>query len=331
MTNNIDKILIRILQGKASVEENKVFENWLKEDESNVKVFHSLQHYWHHQKSSDQEFNLSKNEIWSTRRNKHKEKRRKLDWKPLQAAAAILFIMLSVGYFLKDAIFTATPEPPKEQAITMIYKTAAAGAKLETILPDGSLVKLNSESSLQYSSNFNDSIREVYLDGEAYFEVTHNPAKPFTVISKDVQTTVLGTSFVISAYQDVASVKVALASGKVETRSLHAENQSINFLAPGEYIDYQQDKIKKGLFEQKEVFGWKDGLLFFKNNNYSQAIAKLERWFGVEIILEGQRPHWKLNGEYQNANLESILAAISYSQGIEYEFLNDKLIRIKSK
>ena len=329
MKYDIDHILINVLQEKATPEEKEYFDQWLKQNETNRQVFQSLQAYWWQKGSSNAEIKLSKEKIWNERQSKQAKK--SFELKPMQVAAAIILIMLSVGYYLRDAILTATPESPKEQAITMINKSATAGAKLETILPDGSLVKLNSESSLQYSSNFNDSIREVYLDGEAYFEVTHNPQKPFSVISKDVKTTVLGTSFVISAYQDVASVKVALASGKVETRSLHTENQSINFLAPGEYIDYHQDKIKKGLFEQKEVFGWKDGLLFFKNNNYSQAIAKLERWFGVEIILEGRRPKWKLNGEYQNANLESILAAISYSQDIEYEFLNDKLIKIKSK
>jgi ferric-dicitrate binding protein FerR (iron transport regulator) len=324
-----DHILIQVLQGKETTEERGYFEQWLQESETNRQVFQSLQAYWLQKDSLNKELKLTKERIWNERRSK--QAKGNFDWKPLRAAAAIILIVLSVGYFLKDELVSNPTQPRAEQAVSMINKSATAGAKLETILPDGSLVKLNSESSLQYPSNFNDSARVVYLQGEAYFEVIHNPAKPFSVISKDVKTTVLGTSFVVSAYQDDQSVKIALASGKVQTEILNIDNQSINLLTPGEYIDYKENKIEKGVFNKKEVFGWKDGLLFFKNNSYSQAIAKLERWFGVEFVLEGAQPTWRLNGEYQNANLESIVEAMSYSQGFEYEFINEKLIKIMNK
>ena len=328
MKFDIDEILIRVLQGKATAEDRQFLNIWLQESKINRRVFQSLQQYWQQEVSTEKSSTLSKESIWASRIRPAKQR---FDWKPFQAVAAIIIIMLTLAYFLKDQILIKNPEPVQVQPITMITKSAAAGAKLETILPDGSLVKLNSESKLQYPSNFNDSLREVNLIGEAYFEVKHDPEKPFVVKSNGVKTMVLGTKFVVSAYAEEEIVKVALASGKVQTENLNIDNQSLNILKPGEYIDYKQNEIRKGLFDHKEVFGWKDGLLFFKNSNYSEAIAKLERWFGVEIILEGEKPNWKLNGEYQNANLESILSAVSYSQGFEYEFLSDKLVKIKSK
>lgn len=330
MANDIDEILIKVLQGNALPEEKNILENWLEQDSSNRDVFHSLQQYWHQQKTTNQELTLSKNEIWESRLNRYKEQKRNVDWRPFHVAAVLLIMILAGGYFFKDNIL------PLEQAsqiekVVMTSKSTTAGAKLETILPDGSLVKLNSESSLRYPVNFNDSIRQVFLEGEAYFEVKHNPDKPFVVTSQNVKTFVLGTQFMVSAYAEDDNIRVALATGKVKTQAVKNVNQSINILNPGEYIKYTKNNIEKGLFDEKEVFGWKEGFLFFKNNSYAQAIAKLERWFGVEFIYEGKQPRWKLNGEYQNESLESILAAISYSQNFEYEFLNDKLIKIKSK
>ncbi len=325
---NIDNIILLILQGKASVREKEFFDQWLLENKTNRQVFQSLQAYWLQKESNQAEMQIKKEKIWVSRKRKQ---RKNIDWRPLQAAAAIVFIMLTLGYLLKDEFFNSGQEPIAKPVISMINKSAASGAKLETILPDGSLVKLNSESTLRYPHNFNDSLREVYLEGEAYFEVTHNPEKPFSVISQDVKTTVLGTAFVVSAYQEVNAVCVALASGKVETQILNTKDASITKLIPGEYISYNQKEARKGKFDQKELFGWKDGLLFFKNNTFDQVIPKLERWYGVEIILEGKKPDWKLNGEYKNANLESIMEAMSYSQEFEYEFVNEKLIKIINK
>ena len=215
--------------------------------------------------------------------------------------------------------------------ISTIEKSTPKGAKSTITLKDGSTVVLNSESTISYSSNFGDSIREITLVGEAFFEVTKNPNKPFIVKSSNVTTTALGTSFNISSYPECRNVTVSLATGKVKVNQFHADSQATSyFLIPGEQIKYQKStqSFLKSRNKDDEAFLWKDGILSFNQAALPQITQKLERWYGVKIevaILPKSLVDY--DGIFNNQSMSNVLKAMSFSLNFDYT-IEEKNVKI---
>ena len=125
------------------------------------------------------------------------------------AASLALFIFAYTYFFTMELSRSSEP-------IELVTKTTSKGQKATITLPDGSVLKLNSESSITYPKQFNKNVREVSLNGEAFFEVAGNPKKPFIVSSEGLRTKVLGTSFNINAYKDFSEIAVTVVTGRVE-------------------------------------------------------------------------------------------------------------------
>jgi transmembrane sensor len=330
MYERIDQVILLILQGKASEHDKEIFNNWLLQDDHNKKIFEGLKAYWE-QKLSDEQIRINeiKKNIWEVRQNAIR-KSRKWSVAKIIAAAVVSIIFISGVVYLINTNYAGNTSVLVEE-VQWIEKSTVAGVKLRTALPDGSLVHLNSESRIKYSSSFNDSTRELHLSGEAYFEIVPNEDKPFTIRTKDVITTVLGTTFVISAYDDHPAVKIALETGSLKTELTAEKDPATIILTPGEYIKYNGNSLEKGLYDKDDVFGWKDGLLIFRNDSFDSAMDKLKRWYGVQFIRDGDKPHWNLNGEFQNASLEGILETIGFSENFSFEFINGKMVKLKLK
>ena len=236
----------------------------------------------------------------------------KYNWKLLAGVAASLLLFLSI------ALFQLRSFAPKEA--TYIVKETKKGQKLLVQLADGSTINLNAESSIKYPANFDGATRKVYLTGEGFFNVTKNKNKPFVVHSDNITTTVLGTSFNVSAYKNEHEIVIALVTGKVLVED--AENNKV-LLTPGLMVSYNK-KNKKGFeesaFNYIDVIGWKDGVLSFKEATLAQVFTNLERWYGVTITadktidLEG-----KYTGSFKNEPLANILDAFSIVENYNYK------------
>ena len=120
------------------------------------------------------------------------------------------------------------PEKVDSGKAAMIDKSNPRGMKTTILLSDGTKVKLNSETSLRYPEYFSDSVRIVYLKGEAFFEVERDESKPFIVISKGIRTKVLGTSFDIRAYPDEVELSVGVVEGKVQVTGTDKSGVSLD-------------------------------------------------------------------------------------------------------
>ncbi|MDR7127819.1 ferric-dicitrate binding protein FerR (iron transport regulator) [Algoriphagus sp. 4150] len=245
------------------------------------------------------------------------------------AKVAAVFLL---GFFL----FLGLPQPPfspkestKEEApITTIQKQTLRGQKSKFKLPDGTLVWLNSDSKLEFTSNFSDSLRKVHLIGEAYFDVAKDPERPFQVITGSLSTTALGTAFNINTFHK-DRLNVALVHGKVKVENKDTQEKIL--LSPGQRLQYIKTKQKTLVdeFEGDWVTGWKDGILHFKEAPYLEVIEELERWYGVNIQTTGSPTQsWNLTGRYNNESLKMVLDRMSYVERFEYE-INEKKIRIK--
>ncbi len=160
------------------------------------------------------------------------------------------------------------------------------GKTSEVILPDGTKVWLNAGSRLIYPDGFRDKVREVFLVGEAYFEVTPQDNQPFIVQTTDIRIRVLGTSFNISAYASDHVIETVLTEGKVRIE----QNNSGFFtetteIKPGNLAAFNKTdrttRIKE--VDVQNYTLWKDGLLKFESTDLSRIVKRLERYYNIRF------------------------------------------------
>ncbi|GGI23677.1 FecR family protein [Pedobacter mendelii] len=178
----------------------------------------------------------------------------------------------------------------------LIYKISSSATKLSVvnyntietprggtymvILPDGSKVWLNAESSLNYPTAFEEKKqRKVHLKGEAYFEVAHDASSPFMVETDNQTVEVLGTHFNVNAYNDEQSVSTTLLQGSVRINAGLAHL----LIKPGQQSVLTQQKLKVLPADVDDVIAWKNGLFQFSDENLESVMRKISRWYDVEI------------------------------------------------
>ena len=170
--------------------------------------------------------------------------------------------------------------------------TTAKGNDYQLVLSDGSKVWLNAASSIRFPTAFTGNERKVEITGEAYFEVAHNPAKPFKVDFKNAadgngEIEVLGTHFNVNTYADEQDVKTTLLEGSVKITSADKSQR----LSPGEQATLTADAItlKKDV-DVSQVTAWKDGYFLFNNTDIQTIMRQVARWYDVEVQFEGKIP-----------------------------------------
>jgi ferric-dicitrate binding protein FerR (iron transport regulator) len=162
------------------------------------------------------------------------------------------------------------------------------GCEFSAQLPDGSIVWLNSATSLRFPVKFSHDERTVHLEGEAYFEVVPNEEMPFRVISGDKTITVLGTRFNVSAYSDDPTWHVTLVDGKVSVR-LGEEKERI--LKPSQQLLFHGNSGKDEInnVEIETYTAWTRGQIYFKLSPLEEIVKKLERWYDFTITYEEEQ------------------------------------------
>ncbi|MFB0496132.1 transmembrane sensor [Mucilaginibacter sp. OAE612] len=206
-------------------------------------------------------------------------------WFSYRIAASILLLCCSAAliYFLRNPA-TIVPE-------TYTTLSTHNGEIRKLTLPDSSVVWLNAQSRVRIPSNFDKTIRQVYLDeGEAYFEVKHNVHKPFRVITAPLQVQVLGTSFNINAYHSLSHVKITVVTGKV---GVSKSTKLLSFLTPGQELSYTTDD---GTFEQKKVDAgqsqsWKDGDTYLNRVKFEELSLVFKNLYGLTLKAGSKRVH----------------------------------------
>ncbi len=238
------------------------------------------------------------------------------------AAAMALLIVCSAVY---QMLFVSAPVELAESFATVV-KSTTAGQKLRFYLPDSTLVILNAESKIEYTNNFVGG-RNVNLSGEGFFEVAHDSLRPFTVHANELNVTALGTSFNVKAFANEEKTSVALLTGKVIVDDDRSRNSV--FLTPGQQaeVSINQMGITKSFIENPEVLDWRKGVLFFRQNSLEEVAYALERWYGVEINIQGESKSLSFNGSFNDENLQNVLKLLSLSGGFEFK-IEKKVVTI---
>jgi transmembrane sensor len=178
---------------------------------------------------------------------------------------------------------------PRQQSLAYIERSNPNGQRSKITLSDSSVVYLAAGSKLRYPERFLVDKREISLYGEAFFEVTKNPKKPFIIHTGTVSTQVLGTSFKIKAF-DHKPLSVEVATGKVRVDEVKGNQiQSLAILMPGQKVVYSGGKASTQDIAITDVTGFKTSQLAFRNSSLFEICETLERWYNVKISFKNQR------------------------------------------
>lgn len=229
--------------------------------------------------------------------------------RPTQALALILLIIST----LFGVHFYTRPAPALAYRV---YRTPA-GQPQRLLLADGSVVTLAPQSELRYPGQFAGASREVYLEGEAFFEVSKDPQRPFRVHSGAWVTQVLGTKFNVSAVPGASQLAVSLVEGKVQV----TDKQGKYLLAPGQQLRAERStgRIYRQAFDHKQVLAWRSNQLVFKNEKLADAANQLERRYGVKLVFaDPATAEVRLWATFDNEPLARVLDALRLAGGLSY-------------
>ncbi len=273
-------LLAKRLSGNISPEEQQEL-NGLLQDADTTKVEQQVDQMWRDTANLRPGWNLDTHAEWS----KLKSRVQKTDQTNqgsgrlinlrfgLQMAAAIV-VLIGIGVGVYLGIYTES---------TVEFRTSQ-NQRTQVILPDGSQVWLNQSSVLSYRSGFGEQDRKVNLIGEAFFEVQGDPDRPFKVITRGVKTEVLGTSFNLKAYEDLASVVLTVKSGTVSFASIQAQDRiSILEAQSSAIFNRATGEITKIADNNSNSTAWRSRKLEFNNTRLKSVLPILEEYFGVKI------------------------------------------------
>lgn len=238
------------------------------------------------------------------------------------AASIILFITLTTSVLIMSGVFDKKP-----MVIAWNEKATKMGEKFIVTFIDGTSITLNADSKLKYPIRFGEERREVYLEGEAYFEVAHDSTKRFIVHSGEIATSVLGTKFNISAFQNEKDITVSLLEGSVQVSANDLNpNKGDIILSPAQQLVYDKDKetSKVRTFDEQTTAGWKDNVLVFDNEPLEKVLIKLQRTFGVQFELTDKSYNSKkIKGNFKNASFWTITEVIKKATGLQYKTIKE--------
>lgn len=190
---------------------------------------------------------------------------------------------------------------------------------ISVILPDSSEVWLNKNSKLAYDPSFDGNIREVKLEGEAFFEVKRDTQRPFIIQTKRTQTRVLGTSFNLRDISSEKTAQLAVATGKVAFTTSDGKAEK-KIEAGYKAVLYNKDhSIETMPLQNKNAWAWKSGKLIFNSQPLALVIHDLERYYGVRLQLKGSNlSSCRYTGSFQDAELAEVLQVLGATIQLEY-------------
>lgn len=204
------------------------------------------------------------------------------------------------------------------------------GQTYTVVLSDGTKVWLNSKSSLKFPVTFSDNERNVEVEGEAYFEVTKNAKKPFVVkfssaAGEHSQVEVLGTQFNINAYNDEPATNTTLIEGSIKISQLTTKNSK--FISPRQQARLDGTGVIQVINNVNidAVTAWKNQSFYFESLALKAIMRQLSRWYGIEVIYQGNIPERRFGGMVsRNRNLSEVLKMLQLSD-IHFKIENKKL------
>ena len=309
-------ILQRYVEGNVSPEEIITVVDWLDADESHVREFMAL-----HKLNDISLLNQPDSKI-DVQKKKKTITFRQIGYELAKIAAILILFWGGTKLYETTSV--------KENVIAYQTLYVPAGQRAELILPDSTHVWLNARSKLVYPISFGKDIRQVELNGEAYFDVIHNEKQTFVVKTPQMDIQVLGTEFNVTAYSSSSDFEVALLRGCIE---LSSPRLSSNYrMKEKEHIRLQNNKLISKDISDYDYFRWKEGLICFNNESVATIIEKLKLYYDIDIEVYNQKfINSRYTGKFRTKDgIEQVLRVLQIEHKFTYTKNNDlNLITIK--
>ncbi|MEM1339583.1 MAG: FecR domain-containing protein [Bacteroidota bacterium] len=343
-----EQLIIKYYSGKCTQEERVFVENWLasSEDEPSElseKVLSEMdERTWRRIQQT------SKISLQSTDKDyAHLKKRDRFDANSNTGVSRKIpmrrnFSRISVAAFLAIGLFIAVgtvafwfinpwDKQPKDMAVSwegQTTKKSKRGERPTVILPDSSIVHLNSESLLKYPEHFSDTQRIVYLEGHAHFNVVRDPDKPFIIYTEHSKTEVLGTSFDVNTSHRPGETEIIVTSGSVAFSEKDQTENLVTLTVNERAVLDASKNIAKSKVDANMLSAWTENYLIFDNYTLAEVIGVLEPWYDIQVSVQNTQlmvHDFKLS--MKDPSLEAIMDALSFLGEFEYE-INNKSVTI---
>ena len=349
------QLIYKYLEGELSSQQEKELFAWVSKSEQHKDFCASQMNIWIMQhtpdtKANEQDYLQMKKFIEQSTPNKSSSisKKKTITLRTSffypAAAVAILFVLINTVLVINSL---RTSDSTKATIATNIVKGTKSkqyqgfrelytekGVKAKIILPDSSIVWLNSDSKIMYPSEFSGDKREIYFSGEAYFDVFKDSLKPMIINGKNNFTVkVLGTKFNLKNYSNDNDVRVTLYSGSVEVFKDKGDNRiSHALLKPSETLTIKDrgeiDVVK--LDDPEEFSLWKEGKLNFNDTKLADVVKVLERWHGVSIeVKDNSILDYKFTAQFNSESIVQIMEFMKMVSYIDYTVIGNKVILTK--
>lgn len=322
--NKLDEeLMAKFLMGECSEEELRKVNDWLDEADENARELFGLEELYHLGKANRlaDEKKMERAEKLLLKRLKQEEtkrdKVRKMNtWVRYAAMAIGIFFLSGLGYHIYQ-------NQNREEALIAVV---AREEVKELMLPDGTKVWLNKNTTLKYPREFSEQGRNVYMEGEAYFDVKRNPEKPFIVRSEAMQVRVLGTVFNFKSDKTNRSAVATLIKGEIEVKGNHDEGMIV--LSPGQKAEL--NAVSRRLVVKQVDTGidnWHNNQFVFEKADIFTIARTLENSYGVRIILAPEMDSTKTYSGtlMKKKSVEEVLNQIKNVIPVKYKIVGNSV------
>lgn len=315
-----EDILIQYIDGTLAASDVVVVEEWLAASPENTKMLEQLFFVQELTKrirvmnSVDPEKALQQFKAQVKKSNKQARIRRIMMITQRVAAVLLLPVLVLSAYLWMQG---------GKNEVRMVEVRTNPGVVSTFDLPDGSRVWLNAASSLKYPADFVADSRQVELEGQGYFEVTHNKKKPFIVnVGQEYAVKVLGTSFNVAAYKDEDIIETTLVEGVVDVKVHRAGGSGLSrILKPDEKATYVKNtkQLDVSTVNAEHETAWRNGELVFRNHSMSQVLKVLGRHYHVKFrVKDTSVLNSIITARFKNESLPQVMEYLRLASGIKY-------------
>lgn len=306
------ELLLKYVEGSCSDHEKVAVTEWIDASAENMKEYVAVR-------------KLYDITIWQTvppvKLNEKKSYKR-IYTEIIKIAAVLIIGILISRYVLRYNSSESSGNNPRN-ATAMQKLHVPAGQRAEITLADGTDVWLNAQTTLSFPAQFTGNIREVQLDGEAYFDVTHDKSHPFIVKTSKYDVKVWGTRFNLLAYSQTDVFETSLFEGSVEVLK-PGGTQGI-LINPNEKAFVRDNQLLTGVITHVDQFLWKEGIISFDNESFPEMVKKLELYFELNIEVQNKNIlKYRCTGKFRTKDgVEQILKVLQLSNKFKYT-INEK-------
>lgn len=275
--------LYRYFEGTASPEEGQQVRQWMEAaDEHRQEFFRERRLFDALLMAADEE-PVGERSSWPWRIGS-----------PLLKVVAVALLTLAIQQLYSVYV----PSEPERQTVIAV----PGGQRTHVTLPDGTGVWLNARSELRYSTSYNKEHREVHLQGEGFFEVAKEAARPFVVHTQAFSVEATGTRFNVEAYPGLSDFETALLEGGVKVSALQAPDKELH-LQPGQRAYWEDGQLKVARLEHLEDYRWREGLICFRNETFEGILRQFRKSFGIRIRIHNDEVRkYTYTGKFRQAD-----------------------------